>query len=124
MAAANTTYLAGSRLEAYINEWNSALGKNLLFQHIRLMNPTYMNSISSNLRLLDIPVLLIWGEADKITSPSLGERMKHEIPAARLEIVSGAGHLLLDEAAEATGTLIAAFAGTPKFQESASSAIT
>jgi pimeloyl-ACP methyl ester carboxylesterase len=109
LAAANATYLAGSKLEAYVSEWNSTLGKNLLFQHIRLMNPMYMNSISSNLRRLEIPVLLAWGEADHMTPPELGRRMQREIPGARLEIIKGAGHLVLDEAPDEIGRLIAEF---------------
>ncbi|MGO8947610.1 MAG: alpha/beta fold hydrolase [Ktedonobacterales bacterium] len=113
VAAANTTYLAGSKLDAYINEWNSNLGKNLLFQHIRLMNSIYMNSVASDLRLLDIPVLLIWGDSDQVTPLSLGQRMQSEIPEARLEILRSTGHLVLDEAPEAVGGLIADFAGNP-----------
>jgi pimeloyl-ACP methyl ester carboxylesterase len=112
-AAVNSTYLTGSKLDGYIQEWNSGLGKNLLFQHIRLMNPIYMNSVSSDLHQLDIPVLLIWGESDQITPVSLGERMSREIPAARLEIVPNTGHLVLDEAPESVGSLIAEFAGSP-----------
>ncbi len=113
LAAANAQYLAGSKLSAYLDEWNSDLGKDLLLQHIRLMNPLYMNSISSNLPMLTIPVLLIWGEAGKITPLSLGQRLQREIPDARLEVVRGAGHLILDDAAEAVGGLIADFAGAP-----------
>jgi pimeloyl-ACP methyl ester carboxylesterase len=112
-AAVNSTYLAGSKLDTYIQEWNSSLGKNLLFQHIRLMNPIYINSVSSDLRRLDIPVLLIWGESDQVTPVSLGKRMSREIPAARLEIVPNTGHLVLDEAPESVGGFIAEFAGSP-----------
>jgi pimeloyl-ACP methyl ester carboxylesterase len=112
LAASNATYLAGSKLDAYTSEWNSSLGKNLLFQHIRSLNPIYMNSVSSNLRQLEVPVLLIFGEADKITAPSLGERMQREIPGARLEIIRGAGHLVLDETPEVVGKLVAEFAGS------------
>jgi pimeloyl-ACP methyl ester carboxylesterase len=113
LAASNATYLAGSKLDAYTSEWNSSLGKNLLFQHIRLLNPIYMNSVSSDLRQLDIPVLLVFGESDKITAPSLGERMQREIPGAHLEIIKGAGHLVLDETPEVVGKLVAEFAGAP-----------
>ncbi len=112
-AAANATYLAGSKLDAYLTEWNSTLGENLLFQHIRLMNPIYMNSVSSDLRLLDIPVLLVWGESDQITPVSLGQRMQREIPGARLEILRSTGHLVLDEAPEQVSALIADFASVP-----------
>ncbi len=112
-AAASSTYLAGSKLDAYLGEWNGDLGKDLLFQHIRLLNPIYMNSVSSDLRLLDIPVLLIWGDSDRITPLSIGRRMQREIPGARLETLNATGHLVLDEAPDAVGKLIADFAGVP-----------
>ncbi len=111
--AANGTFIAGSALEAYVNEWNSHVGKELLFQHIRLMMPLYMNSVSSYLRTLEAPTLLIWGEKDMVTPVSvLGERMAREIPNARLAVLPGAGHLVLDEAASGVAGLLAEFAGS------------
>ena len=84
--AANATFLAGSALDAYANEWNSHVGAELLFQHIRLMIPLYMNSVSSYLRTLETPTLLIWGEKDAVTPVDLlGERMAREMPNARLD---------------------------------------
>jgi len=110
--SANPRYLKGSTLDAYVNEWNSHVGKELLFQHIRQMLPTYINSVSPYLRTLEAPTLLIWGESDAVTPVGLlGERMAREMPAARLEVVRGAGHLILDDASDAVGRLIANFAG-------------
>lgn len=111
LASAKPKFLAGSKLDAYLNEWNSEIGKELLFQHMRLMLPLYSNAVSSYLRKLEVPVLLIWGESDAITPRSLGERMAREIPGSRLEIVPNAGHLVLDDAPDAIGKLIADFAG-------------
>ena len=111
-ASANPKYLAGSTLDAYVNEWNSHVGKELLFQHIRLMIPSYINAVSSYLRTLEAPTLLIWGEADTVTPVDLlGRRMAREMPHARLELVPSAGHLVLNDAPEAVGRLIADFAG-------------
>jgi pimeloyl-ACP methyl ester carboxylesterase len=112
-ASANPKYLAGSKLDAYVNEWNSHVGRELLFQHIRLMIPSYINAVSSYLRTLEAPTLLIWGEADAVTPVDLlGRRMAREMPNARLELVPSAGHLVLDDAPGAVGRLIADFAGT------------
>jgi pimeloyl-ACP methyl ester carboxylesterase len=112
-AAADAKYLAGSALDAYVNEWNSHVGAELLFQHIRLMIPLYMNSVSSYLRTLDTPTLLIWGEQDTVTPVDLlGRRMAREMPNARLEVIPGAGHMLLDEAAPSVARLLADFAGS------------
>lgn len=99
------------KLDTYVNEWNSHIGKELLFQHARLLIPSYSNAVSTNLKHLERPALLIWGQADGITPTALGERMAREMPSARLETIPGAGHLVLDDAPEAVGRLIADFAG-------------
>ena len=111
VASAKPKSLAGSKLDTYLGEWNSEIGKELLFQHIRQMLPLYSNAVSSYLRKLEVPVLLIWGEADEITPRSLGERLRREIPGSRLEIIPNAGHLVLDDAPDAAAKLIREFAG-------------
>jgi pimeloyl-ACP methyl ester carboxylesterase len=110
--SAKPTYLTGSKLDAYVNEWKSEVGKEMLFQHVRLMVPEYMNSVGSDLRKLSVPVLLIWSEGDDVTPPALGERMAREIPGAQLQTIPEAGHLALGDAPEAVGRLISEFAGT------------
>lgn len=111
-ASARPKFLAGSKLDAYVNEWNSEIGKEMLFQHIRLMLPSYSNAVSSYVRKLEVPVLLIWGELDEVTPRWLGERLQREIPGSRMEIVPNAAHLVLDDAPDAVGKLIVEFAGT------------
>jgi pimeloyl-ACP methyl ester carboxylesterase len=109
-ASAKPKYLTGSKLDAYVNEWRSEIGKEMLFQHVRLMIPSYLNSVGSDLRKLDIPVLLVWSESDGVTPLRLGERLAREIPGARLETIPDAGHLALDDAPEPLGKVIADFA--------------
>lgn len=109
-SAGNT--LPAAALDAYVNMWNSEIGKELLFQHVRLLLPAYTNSVSSYLRTLEFPTLLIWGEADTVTPlDTLGRRMAREIPDNRLEVVPGAGHLILHDAPDAVARFVADFAG-------------
>jgi len=42
---------------------------------------------------INIPTLLIWGDADKRSPLSVGQAMCDAIPDARLEVIAGAGHL-------------------------------
>jgi pimeloyl-ACP methyl ester carboxylesterase len=111
--SANPRALSADRLSAYVDEWNSEVGKHLLFQHVRLMIPNYQNSPASDLRELRIPFLIGWGEQDRVTPLWLGQRLAHEIPAARFERIPGAGHLVVDDAPDAVGRLLASFAGAP-----------
>jgi pimeloyl-ACP methyl ester carboxylesterase len=109
-ASARPKNVTASKLDAYVNAWRSEIGKEMLFQHVRLLVPSYMNSVGSDLRKLAVPVLLIWSAADDVTPVRLGERMAREIPGARLETLRDAGHMALDDAPEAVGRLIAQFA--------------
>ncbi len=109
--SANPQAISTDRLRAYLQEWNSELGKEVFFQHIRQLLPNYQNSISSDLKQLETPVLLAWGTNDTVTPPNIGERMAREIPHSRWETFAGAGHLVLEDAPQAVGTLLADFAG-------------
>ncbi|MBV9561372.1 MAG: alpha/beta fold hydrolase [Bradyrhizobium sp.] len=61
-----------------------------------------------HLHRLKMPTLLLWGEEDKIIPSAQAKLWKSLIPAADVEIVGGAGHLVLDEKPEAV-TSIARF---------------
>jgi pimeloyl-ACP methyl ester carboxylesterase len=103
--------LASDHIAAYVDEWNSNVGKQMLYQHIRLMNPSYMNSVATDNAKLTVPVLLLWGEQDKVTPPALGERLRDEIPGAQFVTIANAGHLLLEDAPSEVGKRLAEFVG-------------
>ena len=103
--------LSPARIDAYAAEWNSTLGKNMLLQHVRGLDPLYINAVASDVTALDLPILLIWGEKDTITPPSLGERIAREARQATLETVAGAGHLILDDNPDQVAQSLARFAG-------------
>jgi pimeloyl-ACP methyl ester carboxylesterase len=57
--------------------------------------------VSSQLRSVRAPSLLIWGDADCISPPSVGRRLRQLLPDSRLHIVRGGAHdLALTHAAE------------------------
>jgi pimeloyl-ACP methyl ester carboxylesterase len=49
---------------------------------------------------IDVPTLLIWGEADADTPLWMGQRMEAEIPDAALVVLPGAGHYAYAERAQ------------------------
>jgi pimeloyl-ACP methyl ester carboxylesterase len=114
-ASARPDAISKQRIAAYADEWNGDVGKQLLYQHIRLLSAEYMNSVSSDLRRLEIPLLLVWGERDEVTPlAAIGQRMQAEIPGARLEVIPNAGHLVLDDAPDAVAARLTDFAGPLK----------
>jgi pimeloyl-ACP methyl ester carboxylesterase len=42
---------------------------------------------------LKMPVLLVWGDLDRVTPLSHGETMHRLIPQSQLEVIAGCGHL-------------------------------
>jgi 3-oxoadipate enol-lactonase len=42
---------------------------------------------------IDVPSLVIVGEADRVTPPALSEELAALVPGAKLETIPGAGHI-------------------------------
>jgi pimeloyl-ACP methyl ester carboxylesterase len=98
-------------LNDWIAPWNSELGKELLFQQIRLLHPNYSNSVASDLKKMGKPTLIIWGEHDAQVPLKIAQRLHHDIPESRLVIVPDAGHLILFDAADDVARAIEDFVG-------------
>ena len=96
-------------IDNYITPWNSELGKEVLFRHISLLIPNYINSVSSDLKDLGKPVLIIWGEKDEQTPIRYGQRLQQEIPGSVLATIPNAGHLVLFDALDAVSQALGDF---------------
>lgn len=66
-------------------------------------------SININMKTLDMPVLLVAGSDDKISSVALAEGYMKRLPSARLEVIEGVGHWHVTEDVEAVTEAIRSF---------------
>lgn len=107
--AANPAAISEATLDRYMKPWLSEEGKELLFQQIKNLVPSYVNAVSSDLASLEYPTLVIWGEKDRIFPLKIGQMLQHQLPRAKLVTIPDAGHLILDEAPEKVGVLINEF---------------
>lgn len=98
-------------MDEWIEPWDSELGKELLYQQIRLLLPSYSNSVASDLKVMRKPTLIIWGENDRQIPLKLAQRLHHDIPESRLVIIPGAGHLILFDAPGQVASALADFVG-------------
>ena len=98
-------------LKPYLAPWDSDLGKEVLFQHIRLLLPNYSNSVSSDLRTMGKPTLIIWGEKDAQIPLKFAQRLHREIEGSRLVIVPDAGHMILFDAPQQVANALSDFIG-------------
>jgi 2-hydroxy-6-oxonona-2,4-dienedioate hydrolase len=62
--------------------------------------------LSVKLASIDVPTLLIWGDADLISPLSVGERLHRLLPRSDLRIVRGGGHDLARTHAREVATLV------------------
>ena len=53
------------------------------------------------LHRVDLPTLVLWGEADRFAKPSYGQSLASALPAAELTLIRGAGHYPEIEQSEA-----------------------
>jgi len=65
--------------------------------------------VPQDLPLLQQPVLVLWGETDRLFPPEQARRLQEDLPDARLEFVRGAGHSPHRETPEAVCTRVRAF---------------
>ncbi len=56
-----------------------------------------------------IPILLVWGEFDKIVPLKVGKRLEEDLPNAKLTVFEKTGHLIPEEKPEETVRLIKKF---------------
>ena len=108
--AANPGALSSETLKHYLSPWASELGKEVLFQHIRQQVPNYSMSVASDMRWVNKPVLIIWGEKDEMLPIGYAERLHRDIPNSHLALVPKSGHLVLEEAPEDVARLMSEFA--------------
>jgi pimeloyl-ACP methyl ester carboxylesterase len=110
-AASNDPRRFAEVVGSYVEEWDSELGKEVLFQHLRLLIPSYVNSVSSDLKKFEKPALIIWGQKDQQVPLKYAERLHRDIPTSRLVIVPDAAHLVLFDAPGAVADAISDFVG-------------
>lgn len=62
-----------------------------------------------DLSRLDLPVLILWGEDDPVYPPAVADRLNDAMPSSTLGLLPGCGHLLVEEAPDTIGPMIAEY---------------
>ena len=84
------------------------------FTLLRATRDLLAEDVRDDLRRVEAPTLLVWGERDPLIPPSIGDVMRAEIPASRLLVIERAGHNpMFDRPENFNGALLAFLAGEP-----------
>lgn len=62
--------------------------------------------LSERLVTVIAPTLLLWGDRDPISPPTVGQRIRDLLPDAKLHVIAGAGHDLAQTHASLVGSLL------------------
>jgi len=71
-----------------------------------MVDPTLLGRLAG----IDVPTLVIWGEADRIADADYGRALAAAIPGARFELLAGTGHVPQIETPELLAATIGEFA--------------
>ena len=69
------------------------------------------SATDAQLASLKLPVLILWGEKDRLIPLSSGEWLHAHIPGSRLIVYPGTGHLPMEEQPDRSAADVAAFVG-------------
>lgn len=76
---------------------------------IKAAKATQRNSVSDILPLIQQPVLLIWGENDRVTPPSVAKEFSNLLPASTLVFFKECGHAAMMEKPEEFNKMLYGF---------------
>ncbi len=87
-------------LDLFLEPMRSTAGRRAFLQFARDLDNRNLTDITEDLRILEIPVLVIRGEADAYLSEEISLRLKREIPGCRLLRIPTGGHFLQEDEPE------------------------
>ena len=98
--------LSEDQVAEYLRPWSGPDGVASFFRFARAMDGTGLVGRDDDLRALEIPVLIFWGEEDEFYPPAVAERLNETIPTSTLGLLPGCRHFLVEDAIETIGPMI------------------
>jgi 2-hydroxy-6-oxonona-2,4-dienedioate hydrolase len=76
-----------------VDQWHQAVtDRDYIRFLLRVSRATRDRSVEDELGNLKLPTLIVWGENDEITPPSIGKEFQRRIDGAQLEFLDACGH--------------------------------
>ena len=87
-------------LRIYASPWHGERGQAAFYRQIAQMDDCYTDEVQNRYGEIDCPVSILWGQEDRWISYERGVELATRIPGAQLTCISGAGHLVQEDAPE------------------------
>ncbi len=98
--------LTEDALEEYRRPFAGEEGARAFFRWTRADDGLGLLGRDAELRRLDIPVSIVWGEDDPFTTAQVAELLADTIPTASLALLPGCSHFVTEDAPEAVWSLV------------------
>ncbi|OEV05030.1 alpha/beta hydrolase [Streptomyces nanshensis] len=115
VGSASSPGLRPGTLDALVEPWLTPEGQAAFYRQLtcRLDDKRYTDAMEGSYSTVDLPVLVCWGEDDAWVPVERGRELASRIPAARLSVIPGAGHLLPEDKPAELATELFAFLHEP-----------
>lgn len=97
------------QVREYARAWETPEGRRAAMAAGRQILPPDLEERSRRYRELDVPVLLLWGDHERVIPLWVGKRLEREMPDARLVVLGSCGHVPMDERPEASLRVVERF---------------
>jgi len=98
--------LADAQVDEYVRPYRGSDGMRAFFRAAEALDGEGLRERAGELGLLDIPVLILWGEDDPFLPVVAAERLNGWMPSSTLGLLPGCGHFLLEDAIDTIGPMI------------------
>jgi pimeloyl-ACP methyl ester carboxylesterase len=80
-----------------------------MVQTARQIMPADMDALITQYKTISVPVLIVWGEEDKVVPLEVGKKFKRDIPSSELVILPKCGHMPPEEEPVETTRIVKKF---------------
>lgn len=98
--------LTEEALAEYVRPFTAGDGAAAFLRLVASLGPVGLAGREAELALMDVPVLILWGEDDPFLPVPFAERLNGSIPSSSLGLLPGCGHFLVEEAGETIGPMM------------------
>ncbi len=92
----------------YVRPFTTVEGRDALVQHLIELDAADTAALAVDLKNVDCPTAIVWGENDPFLPTSIARRLRDAIPGSTLDVIRGARHFTPEEAPRQIGDALAA----------------
>jgi pimeloyl-ACP methyl ester carboxylesterase len=101
-------------MDSYLRPGRTSAGvRRDLRKYLRAVDPQYTIDLAEKMKRFDKPVLLAWGEEDKLIPLEYARRFAADVPNARLEVIPDSRTFVPEDQPEALADAIGSFVREP-----------